>query len=54
MTRRGATAQAKISRKEFGLNWNKALETGGVVVSDDVTIELEVELVKHAPPAAKK
>lgn len=54
MTRRGATAQAKISRKEFGLNWNKALETGGVVVSDDVTLELEVELVKHAPPAAKK
>ncbi len=44
--RRGATAQAKISRKDFGLNWNKALETGGVVVGDEVTIELEVEMTK--------
>jgi polyisoprenoid-binding protein YceI len=55
MTRRGATAQAKISRKDFGLTWNKGLETGGVVVGDEVTIELEVELVKHAAaPVAKK
>jgi polyisoprenoid-binding protein YceI len=45
-TRRGATASAKISRKDFGLSWNKALETGGVVVGDDITIELEVELSK--------
>ncbi len=44
--RRGATAQAKISRKDFGLTWNKSLETGGVVVGDEVTIELEVELTK--------
>jgi len=55
-TRRGATAQAKINRKDFGLGWNKALETGGVVVGDEVTIELEVELTKRAPapPAPKK
>jgi polyisoprenoid-binding protein YceI len=45
-TRRGATAQAKISRKDFGLTWNKGLETGGVVVGDEVTLELEVELAK--------
>jgi polyisoprenoid-binding protein YceI len=45
-TRRGATAQAKINRKDFGLTWNKALESGGVVVGDEVTIELEVELMK--------
>lgn len=45
-TRRGATATTKISRKDFGLNWNKSLETGGVVVGDEVTIQLEVELTK--------
>lgn len=45
-TRRGATATTKISRKEFGLSWNKALETGGAVVGDEVTIQLEVELTK--------
>ena len=45
-TRRGATATTKINRKDFGLGWNKALETGGVVVGDEVTIELEVELSK--------
>jgi polyisoprenoid-binding protein YceI len=44
--RRGASAQAKINRKDFGLTWNKALEAGGVVVGDEVTIELEVELTK--------
>ncbi len=44
--RRGATAQAKINRKDFGLTWNKGLETGGVVVGDDVNLELEVELAK--------
>ncbi len=44
--RRGATATTKINRKDFGLTWNKGLETGGVVVGDEVTIELEVELTK--------
>jgi len=44
--RSGATATAKINRKDFGLNWNKALETGGVVVGDEVIINLEVELIK--------
>ena len=44
--RRGATATTKINRKDFGLTWNRALETGGVVVGDDVNIYIEVELVK--------
>jgi polyisoprenoid-binding protein YceI len=44
--RRGASATTKINRKEFGLAWNKAMETGGVVVGDEVTISLEVELLK--------
>ena len=45
-TRSGATAVTRINRKDFGLTWNKALETGGVVVGDDVDISLEVELVR--------
>jgi polyisoprenoid-binding protein YceI len=44
--RRGATATTRINRKDFGLTWNRALETGGVVVGDDVNIYIEVELVK--------
>ena len=44
--RKGATATTKINRKDFGLNWNAALETGGVLVGDDVNITLEVELIK--------
>jgi polyisoprenoid-binding protein YceI len=45
-THRGATATAKISRKDFGLTWNKTLETGGALVGDDVTLELDVDLAK--------
>lgn len=45
-TRRGASASTKIKRGDYGLTWNKALETGGVVVGDDVHITLEVELIK--------
>jgi len=44
--RKGATATTKINRKDFGLVWNAALETGGVAVGEDVTILLEVELIK--------
>jgi len=44
--RRGATATTTINRKDFGLNWNKALETGGVLVGEEITINLEVELIK--------
>jgi polyisoprenoid-binding protein YceI len=43
--RRGATASTKIRRKDFGLTWNQALETGGVLVGDEVAISLELSLV---------
>ena len=45
-TRRGATASAEINRKDFGLTWHKALETGGVVVGDEVRIALGIELIR--------
>ena len=42
----GATAATKISRKDFGMVFNMALETGGVMVGDEVTISLELELLR--------
>ena len=45
-TRIGWTATTKINRKDFGLNWNAALETGGILVGEDVTLTLDVEAVK--------
>lgn len=44
--RKGASATTKINRKDFGLVWNKALETGGVAVGDEITITLEIEMIK--------
>ena len=44
-TRMGATATAKIKRSDFAMTWNKALDTGGVVVGDVVTISIEASLV---------
>ena len=44
--RRGASAETKINRKDYGLNWNKAMETGGVLVGDDVNISIEIEVIK--------
>jgi len=43
--RSGFTATAKIKRSEFGLTWNQLLEAGGVTVSDEVKISLDVQLV---------
>jgi polyisoprenoid-binding protein YceI len=45
-TRVGLSATTKISRKDFGLTWNTALETGGILIGDEVTITLDVEFVK--------
>lgn len=42
----GFTGHTKINRKDFGLTWNAALETGGVVVSDEVKINIEIQLRK--------
>lgn len=44
--RMGATATAKINRTDFGLTWNKIMETGGLLVGEDVAITIEAELVK--------
>ena len=44
----GYSASTKINRKDFGLTWNAALETGGVLVGEQVTITLEVQFVKAA------
>jgi polyisoprenoid-binding protein YceI len=45
-TVRGVHATTKINRKDWGLTWNKALETGGLLVGEDVEITLDVELIK--------
>jgi polyisoprenoid-binding protein YceI len=45
-TRVAISATTRINRKDFGLTWNAALETGGVLVGDEVTITLDVEFVK--------
>jgi len=45
-TRIGLSATTKISRKDFGLHWNATLETGGFLVGDDVTINLDVQFIK--------
>jgi polyisoprenoid-binding protein YceI len=45
-TRVGMSATTKINRKDFGLTWNAALETGGILVGDEVTITLDVEFLK--------
>ncbi|HEX3891646.1 MAG TPA: YceI family protein [Terracidiphilus sp.] len=45
-TRIGLSATTKINRKDFGLGWNAALETGGVLVGEDVTITLEIQFIQ--------
>jgi len=45
-TRIGVSGHTKIKRSDFGLTWNAALETGGLLVGDDLKIELEVSLIK--------
>lgn len=50
-TRAGFEATTEFSRKDFGLEWNVALESGGVLVGDKVKVEIEVEAVQQAPEA---
>jgi polyisoprenoid-binding protein YceI len=52
-TRRGISASGKINRRDFGLTWGKVVEAGPVV-GDDVTIEIEAELLKQDPKQAAK
>jgi polyisoprenoid-binding protein YceI len=49
--RRGISATTEINRKDYGLTWNKALETGGVVVGDQVKISIDAELMEQTPAA---
>jgi polyisoprenoid-binding protein YceI len=44
-----ANATTKINRQDYGVKWNATLDNGGVVVGDDVSIIIDVELVKQAP-----
>ena len=45
-TRIGISATTKINRKDYGLTWNAALETGGILVGEEVTITVEVQFIK--------
>ncbi|MCK9876424.1 YceI family protein [Frankia sp. Ag45/Mut15] len=47
-TRAGFTATTSISRKEFGISFNAALETGGVLLSDKIKIELDISAIKSS------
>jgi polyisoprenoid-binding protein YceI len=46
--RRGATAITRINRKDFGMNFNVALEAGGFLVGEDVELTIDVELIRQA------
>jgi polyisoprenoid-binding protein YceI len=45
-TRRGASATTKINRQDFGITYNKALDSGGLVVSNEIAISIDVEAIK--------
>lgn len=49
-TRAGFTAEGKVNRKDFGMVWNKTLDTGGFVVGDEVNIRLDIECIKAKKP----
>lgn len=51
-SRRSLALSGKIKRSEFGLTWNQALEMGGVLVSDEVKLEIEAQAVAAAPAEA--
>lgn len=48
-TRAGFSAEGKLNRKDFGMVWNKTLDSGGLVVGDEVQIRLEIECIKAKP-----
>lgn len=51
--RAGFEAGTKLNRKDYNINWNKALDNGGVLLGDEVTINISVEAAKAKPEAAK-
>jgi polyisoprenoid-binding protein YceI len=52
MLKTGATATTRINRRDFGLNYSRALETGGVVVGDEAAITIELEFIKKTGSAS--
>ncbi len=50
----GFSARSVVNRKNWDLNWNKALETGGVLVGDEITLDIELELVQVPEEEAEK
>jgi polyisoprenoid-binding protein YceI len=46
-TRAGARANTRIDRRDWGLQWNQALETGGILVANEVRLEIEIQAVKQ-------
>jgi polyisoprenoid-binding protein YceI len=48
--RAGFTAEGKLNRKDFGMVWNKTLDSGGLVVGDEVHIRLDIECIKSKKP----
>lgn len=49
-TRAGFNAEGKLNRKDFGMIWNKALDSGGLVVGDEVSVRLDIECIKSKKP----
>jgi polyisoprenoid-binding protein YceI len=47
--RAGFSAEGKLNRKDFGMVWNKSLDSGGLVVGDEVQIRLDIECIKAKP-----
>jgi polyisoprenoid-binding protein YceI len=45
-TRAGFEASLKLDRKDFGVNWNKALDQGGFIMGDEITVNLSIEAVR--------
>jgi polyisoprenoid-binding protein YceI len=52
-SRIGASATTAISRKDFGITWNRAMEAGGVVVADEVAITIDAEFVQAAATSGR-
>jgi len=53
-TRAGFTVKTTLNRKDYGINWNQALDEGGFLLGDDVDVTINLEAAKQAPPAATK
>jgi polyisoprenoid-binding protein YceI len=51
-SRAGFSTAITLNRKDYGINWNKALDNGGLLLGDDVAVTVELEAVKQAPKSA--